>query len=133
MLERIKILESNVEHLKVLQNSQLEDKDFFQNKTNEWALRYGLLESIQIIIDIGCHLVSKYNLGTPESYKQCFLLLEKFEYLDSELSQKCIKMAGLRNILSHEYIKINLPDLIQMLSLTDDFIKFIKSIYRYLE
>lgn len=34
----------------------------------QWALRYGLLEAIQMVIDIACHLVSTRNLGTPSRY-----------------------------------------------------------------
>jgi len=46
-------------------------EDVKKNKFDEWALRYGIFESIQIIIDIACHVAAKYNLGSSKSYVEC--------------------------------------------------------------
>lgn len=50
-------------------------KDIKRDKTKEWALRYGLLESIQIVIDLSCHLVVHQNLGNAETYSDCIRLV----------------------------------------------------------
>lgn len=87
MLERLKLLEENINELsKFKKRTTLED---IQNdKSKEWALRYGFVETIQILIDIACHLVSKYNLGNPSTYSECIELLEKYEYIDENLTYK---------------------------------------------
>lgn len=82
--------------------------DIRQDKTREWALRYGLLESIQIVIDIACHIVVHHNLGNAETYADCLQLLENFDIIDEQLADALTGMAGLRNILVHEYVAVDI-------------------------
>jgi len=127
MLERLKLLEENISELTALKN-KFTLKDIKDNKSNEWALRYGLLETIQAVIDISCHLVSKYNLGNPASYSECFELLEKHSYIDHELTIKLIGMTGLRNLLIHEYVIIDIDKLYALLRDLGDFTLFAQKI-----
>jgi uncharacterized protein YutE (UPF0331/DUF86 family) len=98
----------------------------------EWALRYGFLESIQIIIDISCHLVSKYNLGNPENYSDCIEFLRKFNYIDENIENKLIGMIGLRNLLAHEYAAIKIERLYDLLDHLDDITSFVQKITDHL-
>ncbi len=131
MLQRVENLEENIANLKHLRKTIALD-DIKGNKLDEWALRYGLFESIQIIIDIACHLSSRYNLGTSKTYTECIENLKKQNYIDSDLSKKLISAIGLRNLLIHEYVKIEVERLYEFLKLTDDFSYFIKEIKAYL-
>jgi uncharacterized protein YutE (UPF0331/DUF86 family) len=126
MRERFKQLEENIKELSGFRRLTLED--IKEDKSREWALRYGFLETIQIVIDIACYAVSKYNLGNPSSYSECVELLGKFNYLDGELTQKVIGMTGLKNLLIHEYLVIDTSKLYQMLDSLDDFNKFVTSL-----
>jgi len=127
MFDRLEKLEENYTQLEKFKES-VSLNDVLQNKTDEWALRYGLFESIQIIIDISCHLVSKYNLGNPKTYIDCIDLLVQNNYLDSKLGEKLNGMIGLRNILIHEYVKIDLDKLYQLLNSINDFKEFAVSV-----
>ncbi len=130
MLERIKLLEENIKELIEFKKRTTLD-DIQSDKSKEWALRYGFVETIQIMIDIACHLVSKYNLGNPSTYSECIELLEKYAYIDENLSIKLIGMVGLRNILIHEYLTIEknkLYDLLNNVSDIRDFIQKIKDL-----
>ncbi len=131
MLERIEQLEENNKTLhKLHQNHTLEDIQ--ANRLDEWALRYGLFESIQIVIDITCHISSRYNLGTSKTYTACIENLVKYKYIEDELGRNLVSAIGLRNILIHEYVKIDTEQLYSFLSLTDDFSNFIKQIQSHL-
>ena len=127
MLDRLHQLEDNIAEL-----LQFKIKNSFEdikgNKSIEWSLRYGFLETIQIIIDISCHLASKYNLGNPKSYSECIELLSKYKYIDEGLNEKMVGMVGLRNILVHEYINIDLHQLYDLLNNIEDFKEFVKKI-----
>ena len=127
MLERIEILESNIYQLKQIKKTKNQD-DIEKNRLDEWALRYGLFESIQIIIDISCHLNSKYNLGGVKSYKECIEKLAEFDYIDDALCKHLVQMVGLRNILIHEYVKIDKVKLFSFLEFIDDMTQFIEKI-----
>ncbi|MFQ5584677.1 MAG: DUF86 domain-containing protein [Calditrichia bacterium] len=131
MLEKLKLLEKNIGDLEKFR----EKHNFEEVKTEkvaEWALRYGILESIQIVIDLACHLVSKYNMGSPNSYGECIELLHKFDYIAQSLTRKLIGMAGLRNILVHEYVSIDLKQLYDLLDNVDDFKEFAEQIKDYM-
>jgi uncharacterized protein YutE (UPF0331/DUF86 family) len=127
MLERLNQLEENAAEL-VLFKKKHSLEELKKTKTVGWALRYGFLESIRIIIDISCHVVNKYNLGNPETYSECIELLRKFEHIDEELEEKLIGMVGLRNILAHEYTTVKIEKLYKLLDKLDDIKAFIQRI-----
>lgn len=127
MHDRLKLLEENVSEL-ALFKKKYAIEDLKKTKTTGWALRYGFLESIQIVIDIACHLVSKYNLGNPEMYSECIELLRKFNHIDQNLEEKLIGMVGLRNILAHEYTTVKVERLYNLLDQLDDIREFIRQV-----
>ncbi|MBC8382377.1 MAG: DUF86 domain-containing protein [Candidatus Cloacimonetes bacterium] len=130
MLDRLKVLERNVDILNDFRNKySLED---LEEREIEWALRYGLFESIQIVIDLSCHIVSKYNLGNPSNYADCINILYKEKYITSELAQTLKSMVGLRNILVHEYISVDVEKIYSLLDFISDFKLFVESIKNYL-
>lgn len=123
LLEKLKRLEENIKILNDIKNTTTLE-DVKSNKRFEWEIRYGLLESIQIVIDISCKISSSYNLGNPKSYKECIELLVKNEYLSKKISLNIISMVGLRNILVHEYIVVDDEKLYEFLNYLEDFISF---------
>ncbi|WP_232218925.1 DUF86 domain-containing protein [Chloroflexus sp. Y-396-1] len=98
----------------------------------EWALRYGLLEAIQIVIDLSCHLVNEKNLGVPSTYAECVDLLRRARILDDHLSNVISGMVGLRNILVHGYISVDPGRIYDLLDRLDDFRLFAKQIHSYI-
>jgi uncharacterized protein YutE (UPF0331/DUF86 family) len=131
LYSRIELLENNIIELEKMKVQLEHEPDLFQKKTNEWSLRYGLLESIQIVIDIACHIVGKYNLGNPNSYGNCVELLVKFNYIDESLGKNIRSMIKLRNLLAHEYTMIDVKKLSSYLVLLEDFRNFVRSVSGY--
>ncbi len=127
LTEKLKHLETNIVTLREIKSSISLD-DLKLHKRHEWEVRYGLFESIQIVIDISCKISSHYNLGNPKSYKECIELLVRGNYLSLELSKKIISMVGLRNLLVHEYAQIDDEKLYAFLNYLDDFILFVNEI-----
>ena len=127
MLERIEQLEENIQSLKRFKEEHTLES-IRGNRFDEWALRYGLFESIQIVIDLACHLVHRYNLGAVKSYGECIRRLVEYEYLTEALGQRLMGAVGLRNLLIHEYSRIDPEKLYGFLELNDDFSEFIRQI-----
>jgi len=125
--EKLKRLEEN---LRVLSDFKLQYSldDLLASKVDEWALRYGLLESLQIIIDVSCSFVADKNLGIPKNYSECIELIISNNYLDKELGKRIIQMVGLRNLLVHEYGIIDLNKLYEYLNHLDDMRNFATAI-----
>ena len=117
--DKLKRLEDNLRVLNGFKNKySLEDVK--GNKVDEWGLRYGLLESIQIIIDLACSYVAEKNLGMPENYSDCITLLVSNKYLNKNLGKRITKMVGLRNLLVHEYGIIDIKKLYEYLDHLQD-------------
>ena len=131
LTEKLKLLEENI---KILQEIKADTniEELKANKRLEWEIRYGLFESIQIVIDIACKLSSAYNLGNPKTYRACIELLHRHGYLDDSLASKAVKMIGVRNLLVHEYIVIDDEELYRFLDKLDDFQSFAQSVAKHL-
>ncbi len=124
MTDKLKKLEENLVTLEYIRANSTAEK-IKASKVDEWGLRYGLFESIQIIIDIACHIVADKNLGSPKSYADCISLLVINKYLDENLGNKISGMIGLRNLLIHEYGFIDVKKLFEYLSHLNDIKDFV--------
>ncbi len=131
LTEKLKLLEENIKILQEIK-AQISLAELKRNRRYEWEIRYGLFESIQIVVDIACKLASKYNLGNPKSYRACIELLQQHNYLDETIALKAMSMVGLRNLLVHEYVKIDDAELYRFLDSLEDFMTFAKQIERHL-
>lgn len=131
MFKRLQNLEENLVNLEAWRKSHSLEA-VKQNRFDEWALRYGLFESIQIVIDISCHLAAKYNLGVSKTYTECIEKLEAYRYIDAPLAKSLIAAIGLRNMLIHEYVRIDTERLYGFLQLTEDFSKFVAAVRSYI-
>lgn len=121
MLDRLSKLDENLGLLEALRSSGIHDK------RDEWAVRYGLLESIQVVIDVACEVVAQRNLGTPENYRACIDLLAGAELLDKRLAGRLTSMVGFRNLLVHEYEEIDPKRLVGALDELGDFREFARA------
>lgn len=66
-----------------------------------------LQKAIQLIIDMASYVISSERLGTPQSLKDVFQILERNNYIKSNISTKMQKMVEFRNIAVHDYQAID--------------------------
>jgi len=131
MLERLAQLEQNINQMESLRATHAE-LEFSESVTLRWALRYGLIESIQIVVDTACGICNKNNLGTPKNYGDCLRFLADFKYIPSGLSGTLLKVIGLRNLLIHEYATIDTHRLYDFLDQLDIFRQYAAAVRKYL-
>lgn len=125
--DKLKRLEENLRYLNNIKNDYTIE-DIQNDKIDEWGLRYGLFESIQLIIDLACSIVTKKNLGIPKNYSDCIQLLISNNYLEKELGYKIKNAIGLRNLLVHEYGIIDVKKLYDYLNHINDIRDFVSAI-----
>lgn len=70
------------------------------------AERY-LQLAIQAVLDVSHHIVADMDLGLPTDSQALFSTLAKHKVLPTRLAKKLVPMAGLRNVLVHEYLEID--------------------------
>ena len=92
--------------------------------------RHRLCRSEQAIIDIACAVVSRYNLGYPDSYADCFRVLRRENVLPDDLTDRLTQAVGMRNVLVHEYLDVDDKLLLDALDRLSDFRAFAEAIRR---
>ena len=73
---------------------------------------------VEAIIDLAFMIIKERNLRIPEEEKKSFDILAEEGMISAELAKKLKDAKGMRNILSHEYGKID--DEIVFTSITED-------------
>ena len=105
-------------------------KDF----TRQDAIILNLQRACEAAIDSAMHLVRINQLGLPQESREAFQLLENTKIIQEDLSKKMQAMVGFRNIVVHNYQKLNLEILESILDerLVDfnDFVKTILNIQK---
>lgn len=106
---------------------------FLKDIDRQESILFNLQMAVQNCIDIAAHIVSEEGFGVPGSTNEMFYSLEENGYLGSELTEKMVKAVGFRNLIVHEYTKIELEQVFEI-SREDinDFNEYIKSIFNKL-
>jgi uncharacterized protein YutE (UPF0331/DUF86 family) len=74
--------------------------------------RYGSAErflqlAIEVLTDLGNHVIADLRLGTVDSYSDIPRLLHDAGYIDLEACENWIRMIGFRNVLVHDYLDVD--------------------------
>jgi len=123
------------EQLVLLSEVQKVDKERFIKDPKEHIYASHLLQiAIQCVIDIGSHIVSSLNLGHVEEYRDIVEHLVRGGIIPKDLAEKLRKMIGLRNLLIHEYLEINLERLYRIIQEDlKDLSRFAEHIEEFIE
>ena len=107
---------------------------FLKNIDIQESVLFNIQMAIQNCIDIAAHIISDEGLGVPGSTNEMFYLLEEKSYLDNEITEKMVKAVGLRNLVVHEYSKIDLERIFEVTQKDiTDLNEFLKSIFKKLD
>jgi uncharacterized protein YutE (UPF0331/DUF86 family) len=103
------------------------EQDFLTNYTKQDAIILNLQRACEAAIDLGTRIIRLKKLGVPQSASDVYAKLEHAKILPEKLSKNLQAMVGFRNIAIHEYEKINLEIVKNIIEhLLEDFLKFTK-------
>ena len=98
-----------------------------------FAILFNLQLAIQNCIDIAAHIISEEGFGVPGSTNEMFYLLEENGYVNTELTEKMVKAVGFRNLIVHEYGKLELEQVFEVAQNNiDDLNEYLRSIFKKL-
>ena len=103
--QRLNQLSTSINKIERFKEVSLEE--FLQDDIIQDVVEYNLFIAINMMIDIATHIVVDNNIGNPETLGEAFSILNKEKYINDDESKIYRNMVGLRNILSHEYLKID--------------------------
>ena len=128
---RLRDLERYVQQLQRFQGYHYNEMENDLEKI--WAIEHGLQVSIQIIMDVGNHILASIGENQVEDYTDIFSKLGQHNILPPEFAAEIRGMAGFRNILVHRYAEVDLRQVYDILqNRLDDFMKYIGYIQSYL-
>jgi uncharacterized protein YutE (UPF0331/DUF86 family) len=116
------------EYLNVLRAIQKYDVQRFKTDTfiHATAERY-LHLAIECLLDIGNHVISDRGYRKPDTYAEIFEILAEENVIPRELFDKMAGMAAFRNVLVHDYLRL---DLNMVYEITQQQIKHFEKISR---
>jgi uncharacterized protein YutE (UPF0331/DUF86 family) len=85
------------------------------------AIAINLQRACEQAIDLANYVIKTKKLGLPKDSKEAFQLLSENHIIPRELAEKLQKMIGFRNVLVHEYQKLDIDRMIDVIEnrLTD--------------
>ncbi len=90
-----------------------------QEYRNDWKAQRIVERTLQLMIevclDIANHLISDRDYRSPDSYADCFRVLHENHILSLDLSERMVAMARFRNLIVHDYSRIDAEIMIGIL------------------
>jgi len=122
-------------YLKRVEEKRGQDvQEFLKDFDCQDIVSFNLQLAIQNCIDIAAHIISEEGIGVPGSLTEMFYLLEENGYLSEGLTEKMVRAVGFRNLLVHEYGKIDLKQVYQIANEhIEDLNRYLLSIFTKLD
>lgn len=134
ILEKLESFKDYLNYLYQLQKEAKNEKTFLSDFHLFGNTERYLQLSIQIIIDISHLIIIDLGLKRPEDNYEAISILFENKIITEELTDKLTKMIGLRNILVHEYGKIDRKKIYEILKKQiQDLEEFKKQIVKFLK
>ena len=102
-------------HLRRIAEKSGDDLEtFLKDVDRQEIISFNLHLAIENCTDLASHIISEEGFGVPGSASEMFYLLEENGFISHEITEKMIKAVGLRNLIVHEYTKIDLKRLYEI-------------------
>lgn len=125
-------LESALVYLKGKRN--IAEKKLVENIEERFAIERAFHLAIQNLIDVGNHILAALHVNNIETYADIPVKLAEAGIISKRLSKNLANMAKFRNILVHEYVKVESKRLVSFLrNNLSDFEDFAVEITKYLD
>lgn len=105
-------VDAHLRRIKVKRSVTVEE--FLGDQDRQESVLFNLQMAIQSCVDIAAHVISDEDLGVAGSTNEMFYMLEENGYLTRELTEKMVVAVGFRNLVVHEYGKIDLTKIYQI-------------------
>ena len=132
LIKKISIIQNSLSNLRELSKSS--PKDFLSDFKYYDSAKYNLQVTIEAMIDIGNHIISRLNYEPPKTYADTFQILSNHNILPSQSVTKYKLMARFRNRIVHFYDDIDNNEVYKIIQNNlEDFEDFLKYIGVFLD
>jgi len=101
------------------------DANLIGDITRQDSIILNIQRACEAAIDLAMHLVRTQRLGLPQDSRDAFDLLHTAGRLETDLAEALKRMVGFRNVAVHDYEKLNL-DIVREILRThlDELLRF---------
>jgi len=111
---------------------KLTDSDFLKDSKNRYALERVFLLLVEEMVDINNHFLRELNISIND-LKSSFESMGEAGALPKDFAKKIAPLAGVRNILVHQYEKIDLELFLKNLRANlGDFEKYFSAVIKFI-
>lgn len=108
--ERLKELDKILKELSKYENIKLEEIKASLSK--RWIIERGLIACCNLIFDIADHILASHYSVYPATYEESLEKLHSNKVISNNLYKNMKGLGGFRNVLVHEYIDIDMEELL---------------------
>jgi uncharacterized protein YutE (UPF0331/DUF86 family) len=108
LLERLKQMDTALGELSLYQHKSQEDMG--ASLSLRWTVERGLIALANLVFDIADHILSAHFGIYSDTYEETLRQLQNKGVISKDLYQKIKGLGGFRNILVHDYLKIDLTE-----------------------
>jgi uncharacterized protein YutE (UPF0331/DUF86 family) len=129
---KLRFLQEYLNDLKAYKDISL--NDYRTSKKDQRFVERTVHLACECCIDIAAHIISRQGLREPKDNKDLFVILFEENIISENVCSSMIKMAKFRNIVVHDYARIE-PEIVLGILRKDigDFKKFAREIIGYLD
>jgi uncharacterized protein YutE (UPF0331/DUF86 family) len=107
------------------------DRPFTKDYLRQDAVALNLQRACEQCIDLANYVIRVRKLGLPKDSRESFRLLASNRIIPEDLAKKLEGMVGFRNILVHEYQRMDFDLMIDVIeNRLDDLLHFVDLIFR---
>ena len=122
-------VDAHLRRIEVKRSVKLEE--FLGDLDIQESILFNLQMAVQNCIDIAAHVISDEELGVAGSTNEMFYILQENGYLSPALTEKMVAAVGFRNLVIHEYGKIDLTKVYEIAHKdVDDLAEYLRAIFR---
>jgi uncharacterized protein YutE (UPF0331/DUF86 family) len=127
---RLDELNERLARLKPLKSRPL--TEFEQDAYLRDVVERNLEVAAQCCLDICHRIIANESARKPVDYYEAFLIMGELGVLSADFAKKLAPLAGFRNILVHEYLRIDWNQVYKNLQNLDDLLRFAEIIRQWL-
>ena len=132
ILERLTLLDEYMSDLRSLQD--VDYQTYAESKLIHRTVERTLHLAVEACLDIGQHLIAQEGFRRPADNPDVFVVLVEEQILPDDLRPKLTAMARFRNLIVHDYARIDNQVVFAILKKRlDDFDQYVRAILVYLE
>ncbi|WP_027363338.1 type VII toxin-antitoxin system HepT family RNase toxin [Desulfotruncus alcoholivorax] len=129
--EKLSDIEKSVALIKRISSVGIDN--FIKDEIISSGAKYQLILAIEAAQSICNHLAARVAKVAPTSYADCFRIMQENKIISGQLTPKLVAMAKFRNLLVHQYGKINDETVYNILTKdVEDLLKYANELKTFL-